>query len=173
MEMKVASDRNASPYSKRAAVRAGAASGVVLTFAYGLVTCLYAIVRSSLAIHASIGFNAGWSTVLMNASSLILSTLVFCMLMSIFTAPLGMITALLVRAVLLTIKPRCTPGWSSFMGMITAFCLWLLLFLVLKAALGARLSWRYPETLMFWLVLPGIIYVLTTGFQARRLRSLL
>ncbi len=167
----MASDQNASRYSKRAAVRAGAASGVVLTFAYGLVTCLYAIARSSLAIDASIGFNAGWRTLLANASSLVLTTLVMSLLFSFLTVPFGMVTALLVRAVLLRLNPRCTPGWSSAIGMVTAFCLWLLLFLVLKAALGARLSWRYPETLMFWLVLPGIIYVLAAGFQARRLNS--
>ena len=47
-----------------------------------------------------------------------------------------------------------------------------LYWLILQAGLGQRLGWAYPATFLFWLVLPGLVFICAAGVAGLRLNML-
>jgi hypothetical protein len=154
-------DKRAFPVPKQATLlRQGAFWGAALTFAYALVFCLYAIVRISWTILAAGPLDAGVpGTLAANAACILIAALVMTALLSLSTAALGMVSAILIGRLFLIFKPKEASLQAAWLGVAGPLLISLLLLPALKLGVGFSPIKLPAETGLFWLGLPLIIYM--------------
>lgn len=148
--------------------RRGAWIGARLALAYGAAFALYAIVRATLALLA-LGPERPAGTIPALAMALLYTSLVFALLAVPGAALLGAGTAALLRRLLPRLNRRGSPARAALVGALTAFTLWLIFYTLQTLVLGDRLTLAYPATFLFWIGLPGAIYVAAAAWGAREL----
>jgi hypothetical protein len=145
---------------------------VGLTFAYALAFLLYAILRSSLTLAATVNPDAGLLyTLIANATSLLIAVLTITFLMVIVTAVLGIITAIAVYGLLSTLNAHKDPSRAVIIGSATCLGVVLLLNLTLQKALGFSWSAMGGEAYLFWLGFPSLIYIVAGGVSSWQLNT--
>jgi hypothetical protein len=148
--------------------RQGAVIGAQTAFSYAAVFGLVAVARAALTVHevapadlwltaAAIGITLGYLVVF------------WSLLLALPAMLLGMATALIVKAVQLIPATRRTPRRAMLTGRLIALTVWPLLYVGLYALLRQRIAPVYLETFLFWYFMPGLIYLVLTGYAARRL----
>jgi hypothetical protein len=156
----------------RTAVRTGAGVGIALTFAYALIFAVLAIVAASATILQAQPADP-LATLAANGLTLLYLALMMALLLSILTALIGAGTGVIVYTLDRVFNARHTPLRAAAIGTFTTTGIWLIFYLLIRAAgLGQRLGWAYPATFLFWLILPGLIYICTAGVVGVRLNAL-
>lgn len=153
--------------SVRAAQR-GAWIGVRLALGYGAAFALYSMARATLAILA-LGPERPAGTIPAVAMALLYTSLVFALLTVPGAALLGAGTAALIRRLLPRLNRSGSPTRAALVGALVAFTIWLVFYALQAFALGDRLTLAYPATFLFWIGLPGVVYVAAAAWGARRL----
>jgi hypothetical protein len=159
-----------APFAARRSAWMGAWMGAWLALGYGAVFALYAMMRATFAIVA-LGPERPAGTIPAVAVALLYTSLVFALLAVPGAALLGAGTAALIRRLLPRLNRRGSPARAALIGALTAFTLWLIFYTLQTLALGDRLTWAYPATFLFWIGLPGVVYVAAAAWGARRLTA--
>lgn len=147
----------------------GAAAAIALAFAYTAVFVVYALIRSLLLV---ISANPGAGipgTIVAYAATLSVPALVICVMMSVPAALVGLLTAPLLKRLLSAWNPRHDPARATAIGAAASCGIVVLLHVIFQRALGFSLAdvAANPETYLFWLALPSLIYILAGGVAGR------
>jgi len=151
-----------------AIVRQGAITGAQTSFSYAAVFGIYAIIRAAWNV-ADAAPVAPWPTGAAMGMTLAYLVIIWGGIMAIPAACVGALTAVVVKLVQRIPAARRTPRAATMYGRLVALVLWPLLYMGLYAVLRQRIAPVYLETFMFWYFTPGIIYLVLTGYGARRL----
>lgn len=153
------------------AARLGATYGVRLTVAYALLFIVYACARAVIEIVPALQAGAAVQTSLAVIVSLLVAAASIGVLMALFAALLGAVTALVVYGLLPVFDPGQRPRRASAVGGIAAGIFAASLVVAAQSLPGGHLGPAHPETWLFWLVLPLTIYVCAAAIGARRLNT--
>jgi hypothetical protein len=143
----------------------GAAAAIGLALVYALVFIVYATIRSALLI-LLIPSDAGVvGTVVAYAASLAVSALVIAALMMVPAALVGALTAALLKRVVSAFNPQHDEQRAILIGAGTCLILVTILHILFQRMLGFTLAdvVANPETYLFWLAIPSLIYIVVGG----------
>jgi hypothetical protein len=154
----------------RGATLQGLALGFKLAMLYWLVSAVLVILRTSLHILASLGWAEGLlMTLLANAVSILAGTLLIGLILGLVAAPFSLAVVLLLRALLPRLGGR--PPLAALAGVVLSGALVLLLSLLFRQALGSHFGAMWPNGYLFWLGLPGMIFMAASGYLGWQLGS--
>jgi hypothetical protein len=139
----------------------GAKIGIVLTFAYALTFAVYAVIRSSVRIQGILQPDEWWGLTLGNAVTLTFGVIVFALVTAILSALIGALTIVVLKWLLALLKADQSPRKAVLIGVVASFACWLTVTLVLQIVSGGRISMAFPETYVFWVGLPGLVFICT------------
>ena len=166
MEADVAQSRPAPGWGT--IIRQGAIAGAQTSLSYAVVFGIYAIVRAALSV-ADAAPAAPLATGAALGVTLAYLVLIWGGIMALPAGCVGVLTAGVVKLIQRTPAPRRTPHAATTYGRLVALVMWPLLYMGLYAILRQRIAPVYLETFMFWYFMPGLIYLVLTGYAARRL----
>ena len=150
--------------------RSGAAAGAALTFGYALLFIIYALVRTSTLILGRVELNVAVGALLANAVTIALAALSWACLLALVTAPIGLLTALALRGLLIWLNPP-TRRRAAALGGLLAGLVVVTLYLLLQPRAGQYLSPAYPASLLFWFGLPGLVYISAAAWGSVQLHT--
>jgi len=151
------------PRRLRSAAARGGLAGAGLVFGYAAIFLVYAVLRSSLTLFQSLDGGNLALTLVAYSASLALPALVFACLIAPFAALVGGGTGLLMSWLSARLNPAGVPARAIWIGSGAALGLALAGLLALRLGLGlsaVRLTW---PTYLFWLGVPGAIYIIAGG----------
>ncbi len=138
----------------------GVCGGMGLALGYSLLFLIYAIVRSSLQIGASVALGEGlFGTLLANAFALFMAVLGFALLFGVIAAISEGAILLLVYAVLIRFNPQHSPVRAAWIGLFTASIPAVALVIFIQQSLGSYFAALWPTGFFFWLGFPGLLFV--------------
>jgi len=148
-------------------VRSTAWCGVRLSFSlvlgYSLLFLVYAIVRSSLEIGASLAPTEGrLSLLLANAFALLVAVLGFALLMGAIAAICAVVVLLLVYGVSALLNPQRSPVRAAWIGLFTTSISAAALVVFIQQSLGIYFAALWPTGFLFWLGFPCLLFVAAT-----------
>ena len=142
----------------------GAEIGVALSFLYALVFIAYAVVRSTSVLLGTPNPDGGLAgTLIATWAALALPALMIAALAGILAAVIGALTALAARALVSFGTARPTPRRAAGSGLAVCLVTCLALLLLLMQGFGVAWTPATAETLMFWLIVPLMIYIVAGG----------
>ena len=143
--------------------RRGAELGAVLSVAYAFLFDAYAIGSGSIGNTTD--------TISANTISVFSQTIPWTVAMLILAALIGALTALLIRTLLPRLNPSSRPGRSMLYGFGITIVVVVLVTLIAAIA-GAPMAFNFnPQTYMFWVGLPALLYVAAGAVGAERLST--
>ncbi len=147
----------------------GGLAAIGLAFAYALVFIVYATIRSSLLVISAKPDAGILGTMVAYAATLTIAALVICAMMAVPAALVGLLTATLLKRLLSALNPQHTPARAVVIGSATCFAIVVILHLVFQRALGFTIAdvVANPETYLFWLAFPSLIYIVAGGVASR------
>lgn len=148
----------------------GAAAGVLLTFGYTLLFIGYALARTSMMILERVEHSVAIGVLLANAVTVALAALTWACLLALVTAPIGLMTALALRWVLIWLNPPHHK--AAGLGALLATLVAIMLYLLLQPFAGQYLSPAYPASLLFWFGLPSLIYISASAWGSVQLQTM-
>ncbi len=152
-----------SKWTWQRTARHGAELGAVLSVAYSLLFDAYAIGT------ASVGSSA--DAVGANSVAIFRQTIPWMLAVLIPSALVGVLTALFIRALLARLNSSGNPGRGMLLGFGSTIVLTAVVTLVLVVT-GMPLTLDvYPQTYLFWVGLPSLLYVAAGAVGARRLSA--
>lgn len=152
----------------------GAAVGVVSVGVYALAFLGYAVTRATARLLTTPDIDGGLAaTIAATWLSLAVPVAVFAILCALPAALLGVVTALLMRGLLVRI-PR-TWGWARAMLVGGGLCATISFTLLALLASQLGLAWTRGtgEAITFWLALPLVVYTLAGALAGGRLQRAL
>jgi hypothetical protein len=148
----------------------GALLGLALTLAYGLAFALYAIVRSSLQIVAVLPPDEGLlGTLVANALSILVPTIVVALLLAAIPAILEAIVLVAIYRLCLSLRGEGMAGRSAIVGLVVSLLVTVVIHLLGWRATGAYFAALWPMGYLFWLGLPSMIFVTMNTWAGWRL----
>jgi hypothetical protein len=163
-------DANRSSDGWLRVARSGAAAGALLTFGYALLFIIYAVVRTSTMILGRVEPGVAVGVLLANAVTIALAALTWACLLALVTAPIGLLTALALRWLLIRLNPPTRRRAAALGGLLAALIV-VTLYLVLQPRAGQYLSPAYPASLLFWFGLPGLVYISAAAWGGIQLHA--
>jgi hypothetical protein len=152
--------------SLRIVVTRGAAWGATACMLYATLFALYAMARASSFVWNAQPPQLRATFAVFDVTLLYLS-LVFAILLLLVAAPLGAVTALVIRLVTTRLRK---PWAAALTGAAVALLICAAIAGYVPTLFGDRMSpTAYPQTFWFWLGLPALVYVLAAALGARRL----
>ncbi len=156
--------------SCRTVAKFGFKRAIGLTYAYTIIFILYAIVRSSSVILNQLhNEKTLLPTLFANGFSIVISSLSIATLVAIFSALLGMFTALVIYWV---IKVLSQFDISSINPIVIGFVICLIINLSLQGILFSITGFLWvassPAAYWFWIGIPSVMHVLEGGRWATR-----
>jgi hypothetical protein len=159
--------------SWRKVLLTGAAAGTGLTFAYALLFALYAIVRSSASIWATIPPDINLlGTLSANAASITVASLATAVVLALVMALLGMGTAVVIKGLDSLFNPTHDSQRAILIGCGAALAFVLVCQFAVNMLMGGSLSSLGGETYLFWLGLPALIHIGTGAAGAWTMNQL-
>lgn len=150
--------------SMRLAAKSGAKVGVALDLGYAVAFLAYASVRSAVMILSAGGMNVDMlGTIVATTASIAWVSLVVAILFAPIAAFIGMVTAVIVNALLGRVNPIHSATRALIVGLVTAAGIVLLFYAALVFGMGVALSPESIEMFAFWLGLPTLIYIAAGG----------
>ncbi|ULQ51774.1 hypothetical protein [Flavihumibacter fluvii] len=138
-----------------------ACNGALLTIAsiffYSMVVMLYVVIRSSHTIYTIMEPGERSGILLANGFSIAYSVAVFSVLMAIISSVAGAVGAIALKKLQLYFNPAFNSPKAVFISCIVAILLLAVIYVVLHILLRERITFQYPETLLFWFVFPAVI----------------
>lgn len=145
--------------------------GFGLALAYGASFALYAIIRSSSQIALVLADSTAlWGTLVANALSILLASLLFALLLGIGAAVLQSIALLFVYAVAPFLNSHHASGRGAWIGLCVSGILACALHFVVQRSLGSYFAALWPAGYFFWLGLPSLLFMGTTSWLSWRFR---
>jgi hypothetical protein len=142
----------------------GARVGILAVLAYALAFMVYAVVRSSFTLFATVNQDAGlWGTLLASWVSLIIPALTIALLLFPLGALFGIVTALVIWGISAAWNREQAPNKAVAIGVGTCIVIAVLLVVLLNQGLGVTWTRTLAETLTFWLALPLLVYIAAGG----------
>jgi hypothetical protein len=148
----------------------GAAAGAALTFSYALLFIIYALVRTSAMILGRVEPGVAGGVLLANGVTIALAALTWACLLTLVTAPIGLLTALALRWLLIWLNPPTRRRAAALGGLLAALGV-VTLYLVLQPRAGQYLSLAYRESLLFWFGLPSLMYISAAAWGGVQLQA--
>ncbi|MEZ4863478.1 MAG: hypothetical protein R3C14_19320 [Caldilineaceae bacterium] len=156
----------------RGTLLSGLRLGFGLTLIYSAGFALYAIVRSSWHIVASLPVAEGLvGTLVANAFALIAAVLFFALLLGVVAALLQSITLLLVDGLARLLMAHRSPLVMAGLGMISAALVAGAVQLLVQRSLGSYFTALWPTGYFFWLGLPSLLFVGATTWVGWRVEG--
>lgn len=157
----------------RGTLLSGVRLGFALAFSYSAGFALYAIIRSSWQIAASLPLAEGLlGTLVANAFALVVAVLFFALLFGTGAALLQSITLLLVYGLARLLSAHRSSLVVAGLGLITAGLVAGLLQLLVQRSVGSYFAALWPMGYLFWLGLPSLLFVGTTTWISWRAAGL-
>lgn len=151
-------------HTMRYAAKSGAKVGVALDLGYAMAFLAYASVRSTLTILAAGGMDGGMlGTIVATTASIAWVSLLVAILFAPIAALIGMVTAVIVNALLGRVNPIHSATRALIIGLVTAAGIALLFYAALVFGMGVAVSPEAIEMFAFWLGLPTLIYIAAGG----------
>lgn len=148
----------------------GAAAGFGLAMVYSQLFSCYAIVRSSIEIITiSPGDISLGGSLLANAMSIALASTSSALLLGLFTALLGMMTAAAIKLLLRWFNRPHEGGRAILIGVAASLAIILAFQFSLRQLMGQPLANLGAETYLFWLGLPALVHIGAGAFGSWRL----
>ena len=142
----------------------GAEAGIALALLYALAFIGYAVVRSTLMLLATPNPDGGLAgTLIATWISMAVPAFVLAAIVGILAAALGVLTALVLRALLSHGNPTHAPQRAIVIGVGVCLTISLMLLVLLTQGLGVTWMPATAAALIFWLVMPLVIYVVAGG----------
>jgi hypothetical protein len=152
------------------AARQGALTGAVLAYIYSLVFLLYAVVRESISV-LNVGAADGGVLLLSNAVSLAMVVLIFGTVMAIVSAVIGAVTEVVLLYAIRRLIGDYQPMAAVLTGVGVALVLAFVIHLITGIAPSPRLNLAYPETYLFWLGVPTVVYVVAGALRGGEINT--
>ncbi len=153
----------------RGTLFSGLRLGFGLAFLYSAGFLLYAVVRSSWHIVASLPLAEGLvGTLVANVFALVVAVLFFALLFGVVAALLQSITLLLVDGLAQLLLPHWSPIVVAGLGLMVAALLAGALQLLVQRSLGSYFAALWPMGYLFWLGLPSLLFVGATTWISWR-----
>lgn len=141
-------------------LRTGATTGIVVTSVYAALFALYAILRTSATIAASIPFNMLLlGTLVANAMSIAIVSMAMATLLSVFTACLGMGTAATIRGLDALFNPSKSLQRTMLIGLAATLAIVLIVDFGAQTLLQRSLNSLGVETYLFWFGFPALLHI--------------
>ena len=137
----------------------GAIVAVAAVFGYALLVTIYVIMRSSSIIYSIVPQEEKTSIIWANGISVAYSIAVFSLLMAVFSAIIGAITAIILKKLLLYFNPEFNVKKAMLISFITALIGVSIGYFTLFALLKEWMTFNYIETFSFWFLLPAAIFL--------------
>ena len=138
----------------------GAIVAISAVFAYSMVTMIYALMRSSSTIYSIMPQGERASILWANGFSVAYSIAVFSLLMAIFSSVIGIISAVVLKKLLLYFNPKFDFKKGILISFFTALTLNTIIYFLLLALLKDWMTFNYIEPFLFWFLLPAAIYLI-------------
>jgi len=152
-------------HTLRGAALQGLALGFKLALLYWLVAAILVILRSSLHILSALSWADGLlMTLLASATSVLVGTALFGLILGVLAALVSLVAVLVLRELYLRLRLAGRPGAAAAIGAAVAGGLVVLLSLLLRQAMGAYFSAIWPNGYLFWMGLPGLIFIAACGY---------
>lgn len=145
----------------------GAGVGLLAVFVYALAFIVYAAVRSSFTVFATVNEDAGlFGTLIATWVSLSIPALTIALLLAPLAVVFGVIAALLIWGLSAAWNREHAPKKAVVIGSGTCALLAALLIVSLNLGFGLTWSQTVAETLTFWLALPLLVFVGAGGLAS-------
>ena len=147
--------------------------GIAKTFFYSFLFMVYAIIRSSFFINTSLAGKAKSNILFSNGFALAYTISVFAILTGIISALIGALTILIIKKILLYFNPELLSFKAISIGIIWSLFSLIIFYHILYTASANRFSFAYPQTFLFWFILPVCIYLAAYIIGSKKLNDLI
>ena len=159
--------------SNKTVALAGAKMAIASVFAYSLIIMLCVIIRSSITIYNIMPNGERNNILLINSFSVAYSVTIFSVLMSIITALVGSITAVILKKLLINFNSQLIANKTILISCMTALTGITVIYFMLFIFLKIWMTFSYMETFSFWFLFPAIIYIGTCIIGGSKLNKVL
>ena len=137
----------------------GAIVAIAAVFFYGLLVMIYVIIRSSATIFNIIPTGERSLILLANGFSIAYSVAVFPLLMAVVSSLAGAVAAVILKKSLLVFNHKFNFGKAVLVSCIIALVLLTSIYLLFYGLLKDWMTFSYPETFLFWFLIPAAIFI--------------
>ncbi len=152
-------EKSSSHVSLKMVAFNGALVAVAAVFIYALMMIIYTISRSSVTIVQTMPPSERAAILWANGFSIAYSIAVFSVLMAIPSAAAGSVAAIMLKKLLPYFNRRFLFRKAILISFVIALCLLTIMYLLLYSLLKEWMTFRYPETFLFWFVFPAFIFL--------------
>jgi hypothetical protein len=135
----------------------GALISTAAIFAYALVVMVYVVTRSSNFIFSAMPTDERAGIMVANGFAVAYSVTVFSILMAIPSSVVGSVSAILIKWFLQRFNGKSNAQRAMVISGTVALCVLAVIYFVLRILLKDWMTLHYPETLLFWFVVPALI----------------
>ena len=136
----------------------GALIGVAAVFAYSIIVMLYCIIRSSATIYDIMPAAERNGIFIINGFSIAYSVSIFSILIGLFSAVGGAVTAVILKRLLLHFNNQFNNRKAMIISCIIALLLLIIIYATFYGLLKERMTFSYVETFSFWFLFPAFIF---------------
>ena len=159
--------------SDKAVVYNGAIAAVAVVFAYSIVVMIYVIIHSSATILNIMPTGERSSILLANGFSIAYSVAVFSFLMAVLSSLAGAVAAVILKKFMPVLNHEFNFGKAVLVSCIIALVLLNFIYLLFYALLKDWMTFSYPETFLFWFLIPAIIFTAVCIIGGSKLNQVL
>lgn len=153
-------NNNPANISNKKVAYSGALVAVSAVFGDALVVMIYVLIRSSSTIYSIMPNGERVSILWANAVSAVYSIAIFSLLMAAFSSVVGVISAIILKKMLLYFNSEFNVKKAILISFMTALTFIITLYSMLFALLKDWMTFSYMEPFLFWFLLPAAIYLI-------------
>jgi hypothetical protein len=149
----------------------GALMSTTAIFLYSFQVMIYVLLTTSSFIFSAMPAGERASILWANGLAVAYSVAVFSIAMAIISAPIGAVSLLLIKICLQYFNPLFDFKKAIAISGAVALSLLGVVYILLRLILKDWMTLQYPEPLLFWFVLPAIIFLsvcIVGGYQLNK-----
>ena len=151
-------NNNSPNTSNKSVAYIGAFVAIAAVFFYSLVIMIYTVIRSSSTIYSIMPQGERASILWANGISVAYSIAIFSLLMATISAVLGIVSAVILKKLLLYFNPQFRIKKAILISFITALTGVIIIYLLLFALLKDWMTFNYIEPFLFWFLSASFKY---------------
>jgi hypothetical protein len=151
----------------------GSIVAVATVIAYSLVIMIYVVTRSSSTIYSIMLEGERTSILWANGISVAYSIAIFSLLMAAISSVIGIISAVILKKLLLYFNPQFNVKKAIVISFMTALIGVIIIYFLLFALLKDWMTFNYIEPFLSWFLLPSAIYLMVCMIGGRQLDRVL
>lgn len=152
-------NNNSLNMSNRNVAFNGAIVAIAAVFAYSMVVMIYVLMRSSSTIYSIMPQEGRASILWANGISAAYSIAIFSLLMAAISSIVGVISAVVLKKLLLYFNPKFNVKKAILISFFTALTLIIIIYFILFTLLKDWMTFNYVEPFLFWFLLPAAIFL--------------